>query len=230
MEHLTPEQQQRASGLKEIYLEHLLEARRRTACASVVQEVEAGFPVSAAYLHVIQPAMYTVGKMWQNNEIDVTTEHYCTAATQLLMAQLFPYALGQPRNGLSMVGCCLGSELHELGMRMVCDFFEFSGWDTYFTGAVTPGDDIVRAIAAREPDLVCLSATMFTGIPQVRDVVHALRQRMKDRAPKVMAGGLAFMVNPELWRVVGADGTARNAPQAVATASALLGIGKTAHA
>lgn len=206
------------------YLDLLLEARRREAFDAIMQCVQAGQPVTSVYVDILQPVMYEVGRLWQVNAIDVATEHYITAATQVLMAQLFPQALEQPRILRSMIGCCLGSELHELGMRMVCDFFEFEGWDTYFLGAITPAVSVLEVIRSRRPNLVCLSATMAFGLPQIRDLIRSVRGMSEAPAPKIMVGGLPFLINPELAVMVGADASAKDAREAVQRAKQLFGL------
>jgi methanogenic corrinoid protein MtbC1 len=202
------------------YLDMLLEGRRLDAMHVVVDTVEKGLSVETVYVDVLQPVMYEVGRLWQTDEIDIATEHYVTAATQLLMARLFPQALATPRVARSLVGCCLGSELHELGMRMVCDFFEFKGWDTYFLGAITPSDSLLGVIRSRQPDLLCLSATMSFGLPQMRDLIRKVQAMPK--APKIMVGGLPFIINPRLSSMVGADATASDARLAVRAATNLF--------
>ena len=209
------------------YLELLLEGRRHKAGQLVLQEVEQGLAVSNVYVDVLQPVMYELGRMWQRDEIDIATEHYVTAATQVLIAQLFPHALAGARVARSMVGCCLGSELHELGMRMVCDFFEFAGWDTYFLGAVTPAQSLVKTVTSRNPDLVCISATMSFGLPKIRDLIQELRIGSSPNPPRIMVGGLPFLINPQLFRTVGADATAADARQAVHVATQLMTRGQT---
>ena len=203
------------------YLDLLLDGRRQEALAVITSEVERGLPVGDAYVDLLQPVMYEVGRLWQTDEIDIATEHYVTAATQLLMARLFPQAMATRRISRSMVGCCLGSELHELGMRMVCDFFEFEGWDTYFLGAITPPGSLVKVIRDRKPELVCISATMAFGLPGIRTLIRELRAT-SDAPPRVMVGGLPFLINPDLATVVGADATAPDARQAAAAAAELF--------
>ena len=54
------------------------------------------------------------------------------------MAQLLSRGDTAERCGRCVVVTCVGGELHELGARMVGDFFDMAGWDTYFCGADTP--------------------------------------------------------------------------------------------
>ena len=209
-------------ALAKSYLNQLLNGERGRAIETILNQVRQGLPVSTVYLDVLQPVMYEVGRLWQTDEISIAVEHYCTAATQLLMAQLYPIALTSRRINRSMIGCCLGNELHELGMRMVCDLFEFEGWDTFFLGAITPSATLNNTILEKRPDLLCLSATMAFGIPQTRNVIVELRDALGKDAPKIMVGGLAFLIKPSLAESVGADATAADAREAVRTAAMLF--------
>lgn len=209
-------------ALARTYLNLLLKGNRNQAIATILAEVKAGMPLEDVYLDVLQPTMYEVGRLWQQNEIDIVLEHYCTAATQLLMAQLFHYVLNSQQNGWRMAGCCLGSELHEMGMRMICDLFELDGWDTFFIGAITPGYALQKALEEHRPDLVCLSSTMQFGVGQIRDLITSIRANNTLAGTKIMVGGLAFNLNPGLVSRVGADATAANAREAVQVARRLM--------
>ena len=119
----------------------------------VLDAVNSGVPVRDIYLQVFQPAQYEIGRLWQTNRISVAQEHYCTAATQLIMSQLYPLIFSSPRNGLRMVAACVQGDSHELGLRMVSDFFELEGWDTLFLGASTPAGSTSTSSAGR--DRIC---------------------------------------------------------------------------
>jgi len=208
--------------LAKTYLNHLLQARRQDALLCIVESIKNGTPLKDIYLHVLQPVMYEVGRLWQINQIDIAVEHYITAATQLTMAHVFPHAMTSKRNGKKLVGGCLGSELHELGLHMLCDIYEADGWDTYFMGAVTPDASFLSAIEEQRPDLLCLSVTMMFGVPETRDLITSIRTKMKKNCPKILVGGLSFIMSPHLVTVVGADGTGKDAQQALNVASRLV--------
>lgn len=213
---------QNVTVIAESYLDLLLKAQRKEAIQFILEQVEDGLPLKSVYLQIIQPVMYEIGRLWQTDEIDIAVEHYCSASTQLLMAQLFPYVLSTRISDHKMVGCCLGSELHEMGMRIVCDFFEIEGWDTYFSGAITPIDSIIAMVNEQQPDILCLSSTMSYGVHQTKNVIERLRSKAEFDRVKIMVGGLAFIINPELYKLVGADAMAKNAEDAIIMANKLL--------
>jgi methylmalonyl-CoA mutase cobalamin-binding domain/chain len=204
------------------YLEALLRAERHVASRLVLDAVERGVSVKDIYLHVFQPAQYEIGRLWQMNEISVAQEHYCTAATQLVMSQLYPHVFSTERVGHRLVAACVGGELHEVGVRMVADFFEMEGWDTYYLGANAPAETIMEAVEERRADILGLSATMTFHVHLVTELIDQIRRSDAVPPVKILVGGYPFNTVPDLWRRVGADGCARDAQEAVVVANQLV--------
>ncbi|MGC8603152.1 MAG: cobalamin B12-binding domain-containing protein, partial [Desulfomonilaceae bacterium] len=117
------------------YLELLLKGERHLAANLILQAVSKGESVKNIYLYVFQISQYEIGRLWHSNKVSVAQEHYCSAATQLIMSQLYSYVFSTEKIGRKLVAACVGGELHEIGVRMVADFFEMEGWDTYYMGA-----------------------------------------------------------------------------------------------
>ena len=205
------------------YTELLLAGNRRIAADLVLAQADAGVAVKDLYLGVFQPSQVEIGLRWQRNEITVAHEHYCTAATQLIMSMLYPKVFHGDRNGHRLVAATVEGNLHEIGARMVADFFEFDGWDTYFTGADTPQRAVVASIVEREAHVVALSATLAQHVAGLAELVTAIRAEPAAANVIVLVGGRPFQRDPELWRRIRADGTAQDAQGAVQCATTMLG-------
>lgn len=210
------------SGLAHQYLKTLRHGDRSSASHLILDVIEQGTPVKDIYLHVFQPSQYEIGRLWQTNQMSVAEEHYCTAATQLIMAQLYSTIFNTEKIGRNMVATCIGNELHEIGLHMVADFFEMSGWDTYYLGSNTPASSILQTLSERKPDVLAISATMTFHIELVTNLIQQVRAIDPDRHIKILAGGYPFNIEPELWRQVDADGYAPNAEQAINLANDLM--------
>lgn len=210
------------AGLARQYLDLLLQGRRNEASELVVGSVEAGTSVKDIYLHVFQPAQHEVGRLWQTNRISVAQEHYCTAVTQLVMSQLYPRIFSHEKGESRMVATCVGGELHEIGIRMVADFYEMEGWDTYYLGANATTMRVLRTLEDRNADLLCISATMTFHLNMVESLVQAVRTADRTNKIKILVGGALFMKTPDLWLRVGADATAEDAQQAVDAGKRLI--------
>ncbi len=203
------------------YLEALLDTDRDRAWQIVEGALGRGFSIKDVYLGIFQRTQYEIGRLWQRNLLSVAQEHYCTARTQLIMTRLYPRIFSEHKRDRRLLAACAAGELHELGVRMVADFFEMEGWDTVYLGAGGSAQALLQAVETRRPHVVGLSATMPAHVRHVADLVEGIRRRFGD-APRILVGGRQFKIRPTLWRDVGADGFAPDAQTAVLMAETLV--------
>jgi methanogenic corrinoid protein MtbC1 len=210
---------ERLAPLARDYMHALLGGFRQAAARLVFDAVEGGEALGEIYLQVLQPALREVGRLWQMKKITVAQEHFCSAATEVVMAQLLPRALAGERSGCGVVVACITGELHDVGARMVGDFFEMARWDAYFCGANTPHAAVVQSLIERAADVLAVSTTMGWHLHAVQELVETVRAEPRCARVRIMVGGRPFTVDPALWQAVGADGTAADADAAVRLAS-----------
>ncbi|MBN2737494.1 MAG: cobalamin-dependent protein [Spirochaetales bacterium] len=204
------------------YLESLLKGDRRKASEMIMRAVEEGINIKDIYLHIFQPSLYEIGRLWQNNKISVAVEHFCTASTQLIISQLYPYIFNNNKKGRRMIATCVGSELHEMGIRIVADFFEMDGWDTYYLGANSPTNSVIEAIESYQAQLIAISATMTFHIKALKDLVAAIRNSSAGKNLAVLVGGRPFNLSADLWQQVKADGFGKDAQDAIDQANKIV--------
>jgi methanogenic corrinoid protein MtbC1 len=209
------------ADLARSYIDALLRGERHVASRLVLRAVEDGVSVKDIYLHVFQRSQREIGRLWQMNQLSVAQEHYCTAATQLIMSQLYPHIFATEKSGRTLVATCVSGDLHEIGVRMVSDFLEMEGWDTFYLGANTPTPSLLQTIAEHRADVLAVSATITSHIRAVRDLIAAVRSSQGNRDVRILVGGYPFNVAPDLWQQVGADAFARDAEESITAASRL---------
>jgi len=207
---------------KDRYVELLLNGRRKEAGELIMDLIEQQYSVEDIYLEIFQESQREIGRLWQHNKITVAEEHYCTAATQLIMGQLYPLIFDTPKNDRVFVGTCVGGELHELGVRMVSDFFELSGWNTYYLGANTPIMSIIETLVKERADVLGVSVTMTFHVDEAQDLIKKVRADKRCTRVKILVGGYPFLVDDTLWEKIGADAYAKNARDAVIIAEKLV--------
>jgi len=201
------------------YLDALLCGERHLASNMILEAVEKGASIKDIYLYVFQRSQYEIGRLWHLNIASVAQEHYCSAATQLIMSQLYQYIFASEKTGRRLVAACVGGELHEIGIRMVADFFEMDGWDTYYMGANTPTSTIIEAIDSHQPDVLAISASMPFHRKTLKELIATVRDHDTDGRVKILVGGYALRSSQDLWIKLGADGFADDAQQAVSLAN-----------
>jgi methanogenic corrinoid protein MtbC1 len=208
--------------LARAYLAALLTGERHAASRMVLDAVPSHVSVKDVYLHVFQPAQYEIGRLWQLNEISVAQEHYGTAATQLIMSQLYPHIFASEKTARTLVATCVAGDLHEIGGRMMSDFFEIEGWNTFYLGANMPPQAVVETVVQRRAQVLGISMTMLFHLPAVVELIKKVRAHSECRNVKILVGGGPFLAAPDLWRTIGADGSAPDAQRAAILAGELI--------
>jgi len=115
----------------------------------------------------------------------------------------------------------VAGDLHEIGARMVADFFEMDGWDTVYLGANSPSSAVVEEMKERGAEGLALSATMTPHVSAVAELIQEVRKDPEAGSRWILVGGYPFGVDPDLWREVGADAMALDALEATGTAARL---------
>ena len=199
----------------------LLNGDRKSASHLILNAVKEGVKIEDIYIEVFQKSQYEVGRLWLSNKISVAKEHFCSAATQMIMSQLYPYIFSSERIGKKFVGAAIGGELHEIGIRMVADFFEMRGWDTYYLGANAPASTILKAVEENNADIIGLSIAMPYHRGLLTDTISEIRESSVGKDVKILIGGAALNSKADNYKF-GADGFAPNAYKAIELANQLI--------
>ena len=174
-------------------------------------------------LHVIQPALYSIGEKWQANQVSVAQEHMATAIAQSVMTVALQNA--QPRESIDlrvMLACVEGNN-HAVGLQMVADAFLIAGWEVQFLGGNVPTTSLIQQAGAWKPDLIGLSVSFPQQIRVAKAVITQLGEHFGNHRPAVMIGGLVFNRFNGLAGVVGADSFSIDAQAAVEYANRAVG-------
>lgn len=204
----------------EQYMNSLLREDTRQALYLIQQFLEKGIPLNDIYVEILAESMHRVGDLWHTARISVAEEHYCTSVTQMAMSQMYPQLFSSERKNRRILCACPGTELHEMGSRMVADLFENDGWDSTYLGAAVPVDAMLQSIGEQTPDLVALSVTMPQHLMTCRDLVDAIRAAFPTL--KIAVGGKAFRSTHDIWNQWPVDLYTTDARQLLTEANRLL--------
>ena len=202
------------------YLQSLFSKDMRKTMYLVEHFSKIGIPLSDIYVEILAESMYRIGDLWHTSKITVDMEHYCTSMTQMAMSQLYPQLFESPRKNKTVLCACPGTELHEMGARMVADLFESDGWDSIYLGAAVPENAMLDAIRTSNPDLIALSVTMPQHLLDCRDLINAIRREFPDTV--IAVGGNAFNSTHEIWHQWPIDIYTKDARELLDRANALF--------
>lgn len=207
--------------LADSYLKSLLLLNGEDAISLVLRQLKSGLNVTDFFRYLVYPVQQEVGRLWQENQITVVQEHYCTATTDSLINRLTRSFVGVPRSVRALAVCPPG-EQHSLGIKMFSELLETDGWKVAYIGPNCPIVDLLKHIRTQAPDLVALSVTTALNLGTTRELITGIRSLSLERTPVIVVGGAVVNSNPELWEQLEADGTARDVSEGVEIANRLV--------
>ncbi len=201
------------------YLKMVLEGDAGKAVQLMIDKRDQGIALPEIY-RALSVAQFEVGRMWHHAAINIAEEHLVTFTTERAMAVLAFQAEKKESNGLTVVSAAVANNAHDIGIRVVSDFFEFGGWRAVCLGGDLPAKDIASAVKWMDASLVLLSASLSTQLTEVREAIRFVREIESDC--KIMVGGSAFSDAPDMWEQMGADGYAASPSKAVELGNRLV--------
>ncbi len=203
------------------YLTYLRENDKNRAIQFVEELADNSFTLDEVYVDVLQPVMEEIGHLWHENKISVNQEHYMTSVTQLALSQFYKRIFDTPRINYSILVCSVGSELHEMGARMVSDLFEYHGYDSVYLGAGVPIKALMESIESYKPNIIALSVTMPQHLKTCKEYVIKIRQQYPEIL--IAVGGRAFSISKDIVNEWPIDTSLKDAKQFLNWAEQTLG-------
>jgi MerR family transcriptional regulator, light-induced transcriptional regulator len=190
-----------------------LEKSDKEACVRLaVEALQADrTDIVTLYNEVLSPALTEPVCLSTQKSICIWEEHVRTSIVRTVIENCFLFVSKErdqkykspPRGKVILV--CPTEELHEIGARMVMDYFTLCGFSVTFIGANTPQDEIVSAIQYLKPVYVAISITNYYNLVAARYAVQRICSQKGALNFQVILGGLACRYHPETCREMGAD-------------------------
>ena len=171
------------------------------------------FDIPTLYAGIAGPVLSESESCGLNDHACIWREHVKSAILRSVIECCYPHVMGEAEKaeakGASVLILCPEKEYHELGARMVTDFFLLNGWNAHFAGANTPRDQIRAAVLAEHPAIVAVSVSDFYNLVEAEKAISGIRALLDEmgwQSTRIFVGGSAFMNNPDMYRQIGANG------------------------
>lgn len=188
---------------------------RRRIGALFQQALQREASLTEVSVKLVQPVLYEVGNLWQQNKVSVAQEHLISALMQAVLSQGYALVAPIPDKGRRALFACVEGNHHTLGLQIVADAFEVAGWDVHFLGADTPSWELVRYAQFVKPELIGLTVALPSQLKHLRTTVTALRAAFTADVPRIAVGGLVINRFPALAARVDAEVLGADALSAV---------------
>ena len=164
--------------------------------------------ISALYEEILGPALNSINSCPGEEPDCIWKEHMQTSIVRTVIECCYPFVVQEVNKkrklNIKVLVLCPENELHEIGARMVSDFFLLNGYDAVFVGSNTPKEQIKAAIARSKPRYIAISVTDYYNLVAAKNTIHLAKQSV-DLEVKILVGGSAFRKNIDAVAQIGAD-------------------------
>ncbi len=183
--------------------------------------VEAGTSALEILDNGLMAGMNRVGKDFKEGELFVPEVLVASRAMQAGMEILKPLLVTQKVKspGKVVLGTVKG-DLHDIGKSLVSIMLQGAGFEVIDLGVDVSKETFLKAITDNQPDLVGMSSLLTTTMPQMPEIIEAIKSAGLREKVKIMVGGAPLTA--DYASKIGADGYAQNSSFAVDLAKDLI--------
>jgi len=191
----------------------------------VEEYVARGVGIDAIFVDLLAPAARRLGVLWEEDLcdfLDVTIGLWRLQEVMREIAWGSPIITGPLRAPSRALFSAMPGDQHSFGATMVHEVFVRAAWDSEVL--VAPDmRQLVAKVANKSYDLVGLTVSCDVTTESLARTIKAIRSVSMCHEVKILVGGHAVNANPALADEAGADGSAADAPGALALANHLVG-------
>jgi corrinoid protein of di/trimethylamine methyltransferase len=204
----------------------VIDGETEDAIEATKQALEAGLDPLEILNRGLMDAADEVGRRFERSEYFLPelmlTGRALNGAMEVVKPVLLEkYSDNDSRVKGKVVFATIYTDIHDIGKNIVSSMLTAAGFEVIDMGVDVPLKSIIDKAEEVEARIICLSALLTTSMPFMKDLIQLLEARGIRQKYVVLVGGASVT---ESWALhIGADGTARNAADAVKLAREKIG-------
>src|ERR687890_341074 len=147
------------------------------------------FGLANFYDKLLKPVMYKIGELWEQEKLDVATEHACTNTASSLVKVINERISHSKatRSQYKILICTPEGELHSLACNIIESLLLSKGFKVYNISPSVPSESIIDYLKDIEPDIILISITITDNIKPAERLIKEIR--LKYHKVPIIIGG-----------------------------------------
>jgi methanogenic corrinoid protein MtbC1 len=190
----------------------LLEVENKENAVNLILSLleEEKIDIVTLYTEILAPSLNNMKCNTEEVGGCIWKEHVRSSIIRTIVECCYPYVIKEKNkinkdiNLGKVIVICPPEEQHEIGARMVSDFFTLCGYETIFVGSNTPKNEFLKVIDFINPRYLAVSVTSCYNLVAAKDTIERIR-KYSNKKLNILIGGHAFRNNPEALKDTNAD-------------------------
>lgn len=188
----------------------IIESENREKSLSYINEILTNRKLSVieVYEQILTPSLNSM-ESTGNEESDIWKEHIRTSIIRTIIENVYPHVIRERdekygvKSGKKIAVICPTDEYHELGARMITDYFTMLGYESIYVGSNTPREVFVSGLKTQKLDYIAISISNPYHLISTRNTIERIRE--VDNNVKIIVGGNAISKLGEKAEILKAD-------------------------
>lgn len=152
------------------------------------------YPLHYIYDKLVTPVLQQIGTLWMNDKLSIIEEHISAQTIREAISRLQGIIkIPEKRTGTALF-INLSSELHDIGLKMTENIMEVRGFNTHYSGQMTPLINIEQLFANIRPDRLYIASTYVFNRDTTQEEVDQLFTICRKFNTRVYVGGRGWDV------------------------------------
>lgn len=188
----------------------IIESENREESLKFIREILENRKLSVieVYEQILTPSLNSM-ESTGDVQVDIWKEHIRTSIIRTIIENSYSYVIRDRdekygvRSGKKIAVICPIDEYHELGARMITDYFVMLGYDAIYVGSNTPKEVFISGLKTQKLDYIAISISNPYHLITARNTIARIRE--EDKNVKIIVGGNAISKLGEKAEILKAD-------------------------
>jgi len=182
---------------------------RNQALNFIIEKLNGGeITIIPLYEELLKPVLKNMESSG-DEKMDIWKEHIRSSIVKTILENCYPYVIKErdakfgveTKKRVAII--CPAEEYHEIGARMVADYFTLLGYQATFVGNNTPKEVFIKGIETQNLDYIAISISNPYHLVSARNTIEMIRKSSKEI--KIIVGGNALLKLGEKQERLDAD-------------------------
>lgn len=149
------------------------------------------------YEKILVRALANLSDIESDPSHKIWVEHIQSSIVRTIIEMAHPFVLENRKASIGKKAAviCPDGEQHELGARMINDYFILEGIQSFFVGRDTPRTEFIGMINELKLDYVAISVTNYYNLSEVHKTIQLIEEANQNVT--IVLGGRAIINNPQ---------------------------------
>lgn len=190
----------------------------KVSAEQIIFEAATQAPPAAIASELVAEALSRIGDAWGEGKVALSQVYMSGIICEEIIDKILPPAHEQ-RVSHPPMAIGVFEDYHVLGKRIVYSSLRSAGFELEDCGSGLTVETLIELVRMKSIKILLLSVLMLPAALHIAKLVEALR----GSGVKIIVGGAPFRFDSKLITQIGADGTGRNAAEAIETVRRLIG-------